>query len=97
MCLNWKVIAVLAAVAVGLFVYAPGFAFVALPFLVLLICPLSMIVMMLAMNGMDDGSRRSGAECAASEQQVQGKEGQLARLEAQQQELAAKIAALEAE
>ena len=51
MCLNWKVLAGLGAVAVALFVVAPGYALAALPLLILAICPLSMIGMMFAMKG----------------------------------------------
>ena len=97
MCLNWKVIAGLALVGVALFVYAPGLAAAALPFLVLAICPLSMIFMMQAMNGMG-GDSKSGEGCAMSGQkQPEGREGQLAQLKAEQQELSSKIAALETE
>lgn len=95
MCLNWKVIVSVAVVGIALFVYAPGFAYAALPFLVLAICPLSMIFMMKAMNGMG-GDSKSGEGCAMSGQkQPEGKEGQLAQLKAEQQELSSKIAALE--
>lgn len=85
MCLNWKVIASLAAVGMGVFVFAPGLAAAALPVLVLAICPLSMLLMMGAMNNM--GSNRK----------PQHHEEELAQLEAQQQELASKIAMLGAE
>ena len=51
MCLNWKVLAGLGAVAVALFVVAPGYALAAAPLLILAICPLSMIGMMFAMKG----------------------------------------------
>ena len=98
MCLNWKVIAGLALVGVALFVYAPGLAAGALPFLVLAICPLSMIFMMKAMNGGMGGDSKSGEGCAMSGQkQPEGREGQLAQLKSQQQELSSKIAALEAD
>ena len=96
MCLNWKVMAGLAAVGVGLFVFAPGLALAALPFLVLAICPLSMVFMMGAMNNMGNGSQ-SGAACAmGGNRKPQNREEELAYLEAQQQELASKIAQLEA-
>lgn len=44
-CLNPKVLGGLAAVAVGLFVFAPQFALSLLPILLLAACPLSMILM----------------------------------------------------
>ena len=52
MCLNPRVIAALAAVAVGIYVLAPGLFAAALPLLVLAACPLSMLIMMRAMGGM---------------------------------------------
>ena len=42
MCFNWKAVAGLALVAVGLFVVAPGLALAALPLLVLAVGPLMM-------------------------------------------------------
>ena len=51
MCFNWKVIAVLGVVAVGLFVLvSPATALRALPFLATAVCPLSMVLMMGAMG-----------------------------------------------
>ncbi len=46
MCFNWKVLAGLGAVAVGLLVVAPGLVVGALPLLFFAACPLSMILMM---------------------------------------------------
>lgn len=92
MCLNWKVIAAVAAVAAGFYLYAPGLAAAALPFLVLAICPLSMIFMMSAMNGM---GKDATADPGSGEQRSESPEEQLASLQAQQRDLAGKIAALE--
>ena len=97
MCLNWKVIAGLALVGVALFAYAPGLAAAALPFLVLAICPISMIFMMKAMNGGVGGdSKPNQGRAMSGEEQPEGHQGQLDLLKAQQQELAATIAELEA-
>ncbi len=49
-CLNWKVIAALGAVGVGIYLVAPGVAAAAVPLLVLAACPLSMLLMMRAMG-----------------------------------------------
>ncbi len=57
MCLNWKVLAGLAALGVGIYLVAPELASAALPYLVLAICPISMLLMM-AMNRGEDGQRR---------------------------------------
>lgn len=98
MCLNWKVITAVALVGVGLFAFAPGLALAALPFLIIAICPLSMLLMMGAMNGMASDSESGEEGCAMSGQkQPEGREDQLAQLKAQQLELASKIGALEAE
>ena len=64
MCLNWKVIAGLAAVGVGIYLVAPELA-AALPILVLAVCTISMILMMAAMQGGQEGSRRASWEIDA--------------------------------
>jgi hypothetical protein len=46
MCLNWKVLAGLAMVGVGIWLLAPGVVGAALPFLLVLACPLSMLLML---------------------------------------------------
>jgi uncharacterized protein YlxW (UPF0749 family) len=97
MCLNWKVMAGLTAVGAGIFVFAPNLATAALPFLVLAICPLSMIFMMGAMNNMGNGSQSSAARAMGGNRKPQSREEELTQLEAQQQGLASKIAQLEAE
>lgn len=51
MCLNWKVIAGLVVVGLGVWVVAPNLALAALPLLLLAICPLSMLLMMRGMQG----------------------------------------------
>lgn len=90
MCLNWKVIVGLAVIGAGLFAFAPGIAAAALPLLVLAICPLSMLLMMGAMNGMNKGGASAGGLPLERGEQ-------LAQLRAQQQNLAEKIADLETE
>ena len=51
MCFNWKVLAGLAFVGVGLLVVAPGVFIGALPLLLLAACPLSMMLMMRGGHG----------------------------------------------
>ena len=60
MCLNWKVLAGLAAVAVGIYVVAPGALAATAPVLFLAACPLSMLVMM-KMMGRDNAARQEPA------------------------------------
>ncbi|MDQ1719451.1 MAG: hypothetical protein QOE89_3404 [Pseudonocardiales bacterium] len=64
MCLNKKVLLGLGVVAIGLVVLQPGWAVAALPFVILAVCPLSMIFMMRGMNGRN-------AEAAGSRQGTQ--------------------------
>ena len=59
-CLNWKVIGVLAALGVGIYLVAPGAA-AAVPLLVLAVCPLSMLLMMRAMGAMGQCDTRDDA------------------------------------
>ena len=51
-CIDWKVVAGLAAVAVGLFLFQPRLFTGALPVLLVAACPLSMLLMMWGMRGM---------------------------------------------
>ena len=60
-CLNWRVIAGLAAVGVGVWVVAPGTVIKIVPLLVMAICPLSMLVML---SGMARGGWPRSAESA---------------------------------
>ncbi|MBF6590787.1 MAG: DUF2933 domain-containing protein [Ktedonobacterales bacterium] len=107
MCLNWKVVAALAAVGVGIWLVAPGVFGVALPLLFLAICPLSMLLMMRGMGSMGNmgnmggTSTMGGTEAPASLPLVSSREerladlrGQLARIQAEQDVLAREIATL---
>lgn len=63
MCLNWKVLAGLAALAIGLyFAVSPSTFTAALPFLLAAACPLSMLLMM---RSMPHGSHAAKPEAAA--------------------------------
>jgi hypothetical protein len=50
MCLDWKVLASLAAVGVGVYLFTPGLLAEAIPILLLAVCPLSMLLMMWSMQ-----------------------------------------------
>jgi hypothetical protein len=109
MCINWKVVAAVAAIAVGLFVFVPKLATAALPLLIAVICPLSMLLAMGLMGRMGSGNQsasapdnnasvnghQASASCCTSAELPVGRREQLAQLKARQQELAAKITALE--
>lgn len=64
MCLNWKVLAGLAVVGVGTWIAVPRFASSALPVLLVLVCPLSMLLMMRSMG--NRGSQEAAQEDPAS-------------------------------
>lgn len=49
-CLNWRVLAGLALMAIGVWLAVPGLAIRVLPLLVVAICPLSMLVLMWSMR-----------------------------------------------
>ncbi len=83
MCLNWKVLAGLAATGAGIYFLTPELALAALPFLVVAVCPLSMMLMMWSMRGTED--KESGLT----------REERLASLRDQQSALDEKIGALE--
>lgn len=64
MCFNRNVLIGLAAVGVGLFALAPNLALAALPFLLIAVCPLSMLVMALYMGrGMKQGTTSDAGLC----------------------------------
>jgi len=66
MCLNWKVLVGLAVVAALVGVAAPRFFFGALPVLLVLACPLSILFMMRQMGKRQQGSAEArGASCPA--------------------------------
>src|SRR6266699_5101946 len=67
MCLNWKVIAGLAVVALLVLVVAPQFIWAALPILLVAACPLSMLFMMRGMSG-------NGNATASQPAQMQGEQ-----------------------
>ncbi len=127
LCVNWKVVAGLGAVAVGVFIVAPHLALAALPVLLVLACPLSCLYMMRGMNGStnNQGAMNTGqsdAQAASGwmpgtqsseesmdagehseprplplsrDQQLAMLSDQLARIEAEQDELVRELAALE--
>jgi uncharacterized protein YlxW (UPF0749 family) len=95
MCLNWKVLAGLVAVGAGMYAIAPNLAVAALPFLLLAICPLSMMFMM---KGMQGGRCHTQGRRAPEETHADlTREEQVTQLRGQQADLADRIEALEQE
>jgi hypothetical protein len=93
MCLNWKVLASLAAVGVGVYLFAPGLLAEAVPILLLAGCPLSMLLMMWAMQHAQDQGQQTTQETDVG----LTREERIARLRAQQAALADQLGALERE
>lgn len=60
MCLNYRVLTALGAVALGIYFVAPGLLAAALPLLLIAACPLSMLFMMRAMGGMSVATAPEG-------------------------------------
>ncbi len=99
-CFNWKVLAGLAGVGLGVWFLAPDLVAGALPLLLLAICPLSMLLMMRGMQG---------GRCAPQpvqvtqpvrtdltrDEQLTELKTQLAQVQAQQEGIARQIADLE--
>jgi hypothetical protein len=92
-CLNWKVLASLAAVGVGVYLFAPGLLAEAVPILLLAGCPLSMLLMMWAMQHAQDQGQQTTQETDVG----LTREERIARLRAQQAALADQLGALERE
>lgn len=100
-CLNPKVIAALAVVALGVWVFAPGVFAAALPLLVFAICPLSMAAMMHMMrrpaqaagSGADAGCHMGGADEGSAHESGEHDDGRAVEvLQARVTELEARLA-----
>ncbi|MGH9267290.1 MAG: DUF2933 domain-containing protein [Acidimicrobiales bacterium] len=90
MCLNRKVLVSLALVGVGIYLFAPGLIGAAVPLLVVLACPLSMVFMMRGMSGgsrCETGTETTQADASLGQQQA----GELARLRAEVDQLRAEL------
>jgi len=100
MCLNWKVVAGLAVVGLGIWAVAPGLAAAALPLLILAACPLSMLLMTRGMQGGQCASRpqQAGYPTRAGltrEEQLAEMRAQLTGIQDQQDVIAREISRLE--
>lgn len=80
-CFNWKVIAALAGLGIGLYAFAPGAAVAAVPALVLAACPLSMLLMMRAMGS--TGICKSKDDAQTNPNEVEQLRGEVAALRAE--------------
>ncbi len=93
MCFNWKVIAGLAMLGLGIWLWAPSLTVAALPLLLAVACPLSMLLMM---RGMQNGHCSSPpATVAQLGLATSASSEQLEELRAQHQAIGHQIAELE--
>jgi hypothetical protein len=93
MCLNPKVLAGLAVVSLGIYLFAPGLLAEAVPILLLAACPLSMLLMMWTMQRTLGQDQQTTQETDAR----LTREEQMAQLRAEQAALANRIGELERE
>ncbi len=96
MCMNWKVVAGLAVIGLGVWAIAPNLIGATVPLLLLAACPLSMILMMRGMGGMGGGqSATQPAQTSQPTRALGTPEEHLAELKARHEAIAAEIAQLE--
>ena len=93
-CLNWRVIVALALVGAAVFLYAPKLGLAYVPVLLALICPISMLVMVLSMSRKDKGGRRNEVALpnVSRDQQLQLLEQMLERVQQQHRAIASELA-----
>lgn len=94
-CLNWKVIGGLVAVGGLVWIVAPKLIGLALPFLILLACSLSMLLMMRGMRHVQPTGRNEQPSWHVTDA-ADARARQLAVLRAEQEAIAWEIATLEA-
>lgn len=98
MCINWKIVAGLSAVGLGVWAVAPNLIGAAVPLLLLAACPLSMLFMMKGMGAMGGRQSASRPEQVSQPMPVAGtRDEQLAQLKARHAAIAREIAQLDAE
>jgi hypothetical protein len=90
MCLNPKVLAGLAVLAVGLFVFQPRLLSVALPVLLVAACPLSMAAMMWGMRR-SSGSRTPASSTLPPKARLEELQAELVRVKTERAQLSAEL------
>ena len=96
MCLNWKVLVGLAVVGLAVWVVAPQLVLAALPLLLIVACPLSMLVMMGRMRGGQPVQvNQSPAMDRTRDEQVGELQSRLLSVQAEQEAIARQIAEIE--
>ena len=96
MCLNWKVLVGLAVVGLAVWVVAPQLVLAALPLLLIVACPLSMLVMMGRMRGGQPAqANQFPAEGRTRDEHVGELRSRLLSVQAEQEAIARQIAEIE--
>ena len=96
MCLNWKVLVGLAVVGLAVWVVAPHLVLAALPLLLIVACPLSMLVMMGRMRGGQPAqANQFPAEGRTRDEHVGELRSRLLSVQAEQEAIARQIAEIE--
>lgn len=101
-CIDWKVVAGLVAVALGLFLFQPRLFTASLPVLLVAACPLSMLLMMWGMRSMarpaptPTASQPLADRQLTPHEQIAGLRSQLSDLESAQLAITDQIRSLEA-
>ncbi len=96
MCLNWKVLVGLAVVGLAVWVVAPHLVLAALPLLLIVACPLSMLMMMGRMRGGQPVQvNQSPAMDRTRDEQVGELQSRLLSVQAEQEAIARQIAEIE--
>jgi len=102
-CIDLRVVGALALVAGATFVLAPQLFWTALPVLAVLACPISMFVMMRAMNSTNSQGKLPGgiqsptAAAPSRAEQVRDLQAQLERVQSQQAAIARQMRTLTAD
>jgi hypothetical protein len=100
-CFNWKLLVGVGIVVLALVAFAPNLVWAAVPFLLLLMCPLMMFFMMRGMGGMEAMGTGRTDTSATDDDDLPASHGtraqRLAELKARNDALAHEIAALEDE
>ena len=92
MCINWRVVGGLSLVGLAVFALAPNLIGAALPLLVVAACPLSMLLMMRAMQGGGRCDSSSDTTTGESQSQRADSAAELAQLRAELDQLRAERA-----
>ena len=96
MCLNWRVLVGLAVVGLAVWVVAPQLVLAALPLLLIVACPLSMLVMMGRMRGGQPAqANQLPAEGRTRDEQVAELRSRFLSMQAEQEAIVRQIAEIE--